>query len=79
MLRQRRARAEAASELGLYKILFCCKDVVHESMIFCANTPFGWAPHLIPLPPTRLRDILFPPDTSSLQYIPYNIGNGNIM
>jgi len=56
--------------------LFYCKDCVLESVIFCANS---WAPHFPPLSPTRLRDKLFPPDTSFLQYTPYYIDNGNIL
>jgi len=38
-------RLVTRSLVGLCKILFYGKVVVHESMIVCANSPFGWAPH----------------------------------
>jgi len=33
---------QANGKIGLYKIFVCCKAFVYESVIFCANTPFGW-------------------------------------
>jgi len=38
-----------------------------------------FAPPPPPASPTRLRNIVFPPDHPVLQYMTYNIGNGNIM
>jgi len=41
---------------------FYFEAFVHTPIIVCVNTPFVWAPHPPPLSPTRLRNILFPPD-----------------
>jgi len=37
-------RYSGALPVGLYKILLYCKTCMYESMLFCANTPVGWAP-----------------------------------
>ena len=51
--------AARVRQVGLYKIFFYCKAFVHESMIFCVNTPVGWAPHfpprVNPKPPSVLQ------------------------
>ena len=52
---------------------------VHESMLLCAITPRFWALHSCPLPSTLLRNLLVPPDPPVLEYLPYNIGHGNLV
>ena len=39
--------------------------------------PLVWAPHSTPSLPTRMRSIVAPPGNPLLQYLLYNIGNGN--
>jgi len=67
------------SLLGLYNILVWFEACVQQSILLIANTPSVWAPHSPPSSPTRLRNTVFPPDHPSLQYTPYNTGNGNIV
>jgi len=52
---------------------------VLESILFFANTAFVWAPRFPVSLHTLLRNILVPLDQRVLQYIPYNIVNGNIV
>jgi len=65
--------------LGLYKILFYFEAYLHESMILFAKTTFGWALHCPPSSHTLFRNVVFPRDPPLLQYIPYNIGDKNIV
>ena len=51
-------------EFGLYKILFYFWAFVHESIQFFPHAPFVQAAHPTPSSPTRLRNIMFPPDPS---------------
>ena len=67
-------RKRSSFRVCLYKTFFYVKAFVHESIIFCANTTLP-----PPVSPTRLRNMLVSPDPPLLQYIPYNIGNGNIV
>ena len=39
---------------------------------------FGHLPHR-PSSPTLLRNVVYRPDPPLLQYMPYNMGNGNIV
>ena len=64
---------------GLYKIFVLFDAFVQESILLSASTPLVWAPHSIPSLPTLLRNIVVPPDHPELQYLPYNIGNRNIV
>jgi len=43
------------------------------------HTPLAWALHYPRSSPTLLRNLVFTPDHSLLQYMPYNSGNGNIV
>ena len=54
---------------------FSSKPLYKNQLLF-ANTPLFCPPP--PSSPTLLRKIVFPP-RPSLQYLPYNIGNGNIV
>jgi len=65
--------------LGLYKIFVLFDAFVQESTLLSASTPLVWAPHSIPSLPTLVRNMVFPPDHPVLQYLPYNIGNSNIV
>jgi len=56
--------------LGLYYIFVLYEAFVQESILFIANTPVAH---------TILRNIVVPPDHPVLQYLPHNIGNGNIV
>ena len=62
----------------LQDILFLNNRFARINNIRCKH-PSVWAPHSPPSPPTLLRNILFPPTPPVLQYISYNIGNGNIL
>jgi len=66
------------TRLGLHKIFLYGEAFVHESTLFCANSPFGWAPHFPPVAHTIAQSGVSP-DPRLLQCIPYNIGNGNIV
>jgi len=45
---------------GLYKIFFYLEAAVHESILFCANAPFVWAPYPPPcIAHTLARYIVF--------------------
>ena len=51
---RRCALAHSLSRVGLYKILSCIKDFVHEPILLFANSPFVWAP---PSPPRTVHTI----------------------
>ena len=52
---------------------------MHESIIFFANTTFVWAPHYLPFIAHAIVQYSVSPDHPFLHYMPYNIGNNNIV
>jgi len=64
---------------GLYKIFICLEAFVHESILFCTNSPLRLGTPTPPVSPTRLRNILVPPVLLLFPYALYNVGNGNIV
>jgi len=72
-----RAAGEKGSAFTRYS--FSSRHVYKNQYYYSQTPPLFEHPTLPPSSPTLLRNIVFPPDHPLLQYLPYNIGNGNIV
>ena len=70
---------EKGRSLAFTRYCLIYEACVHESILLFANTTFVWAPRCPVSLHTLLRKRLVPLDDRVLQYIPFNIVNGNIV
>jgi len=66
-------------KLDFTRYSFSSRPLYKNQNYYSQTPPLCGHPPPSPSSPTLLRNTVFPPDHPVLQYMPYNIGNGNIV